>query len=143
MPTVNDIIERLAKKHPVNYSIDASESTHCVLGTTIYAYVELEDEKLMYATDKAGRLRIVKRDMLTPTYKSIRQQLKDSAVVIRGGKYDGHYVQRHQGDGWLITTTDVNEVVSMRLAYAEEFRNYIGFHAQHCYRGAFEVVQVN
>jgi hypothetical protein len=98
---IGSVITRLTKKHPVNYGISASESNHCVLGYTIYGYVETEDEKIMYSTDKAGRLRVCRRETLTPTYKSIRLEQRDSAVVIRGGKYDGRYIVRHEGEGWL------------------------------------------
>lgn len=140
--STDTIIARLAKKHPVNYSITASESNHCVLGYTIYAYVELQDEKLMYSTDKAGRLRVIRREKLTPTYKSVRLQPHDSAVIIRGGKYDGQYIVRYEGEGWLKTTTNVEEVKPMRDYYAKEFRNYIDHHVQYCYRGQFEVVNI-
>jgi len=140
--TIDTISARIAKKHPNNYCLSAKESTHCVLGYVIDVFVETEDEDLHYATDKAGRARLVSRRKLTPTYKSIRLQPRDSAVIIRGGKYDGHYVVRHQGEGWLTTTTDVAEVKAMKAAYAEEVRNYTAFHAQYCYRGTFEVVKI-
>jgi hypothetical protein len=138
----DNVISRLTQKHPINYGISASENTHCVLGTTIYAFVELEDEKLMYKTDARGRLLVCKRETLTPTYKSVRLQPKDSAVIIRGGNYDGHYVVKHQGEGWLKTTTDISEVTAMSNYDTADWRNYIGFHAQYCYRGQFEVVAI-
>lgn len=140
--SLDTVKARIAKKHPHNYRISATESTHCVLGHTVDVFVETEDEDIHYATDKAGRARLVSRRKLTPTYKSIRLQPADSAVIIRGGKYDGHYVVRHQGEGWLVTTTDVAEVKAMKAAYAEEVRNYTSFHAQYCYRGIFEVVRI-
>lgn len=143
MTTIDTILARLAKRHPINYSITASESTHCVLGHTIYAWVELEDEKLMYATDKAGRLRVVRQETLTPTYKSIRLETADSVVVIRGGIYDGHYIVRYEGEGWLKTSTNIADVSPMRASYAQEFRNYVAFHAQYCYRGTFAVAPSN
>jgi hypothetical protein len=140
--TIDTIVAKLTKKHPVNYGITASESNHCVLGHTIYGFVELENEKIMYATDKAGRVRVVKQEALTPTYKSIRKEAHTSAVIIEGGKYDGHYIVGTEGDGWLKTTTNKSEVKPMRLSYASEFRNYVAFHAQYCYRGAFKVVPI-
>jgi hypothetical protein len=140
-PTIDTIIARLAKKHPLHYDISATENTHCVLGYTIYAWVELEHEKIMYATDKAYRLRIVRTEELTPTYKAIRLQAKDRAVVIRGGQYDGKYILSIEPDGWL-KLGDVSAVKPMRSAYAEETRNYVAHHAQYCYRGNFEVVQI-
>jgi hypothetical protein len=139
--TTATIIDRLAKKHPVHYDISASENTHCVLGHTIYAWVELENEKIMYATDKAYRLRVVRVEELTPTYKAIRLQPKDCAVVIRGGQYDGQHVIRYDGDGWL--KLGVSTTQPMRAAYAEEFRSYVAHHAQYCYRGTFEVVTID
>lgn len=139
--TRDSIAARLAKKHPLHYDITTTESTHCVLGHTIYAWVELEDEKIMYATDKAYRLRVVSVDPVTPTYKSIRLQPKDSAVVIRGGKYDGQYVVTAEADGWL-KTGSIADTQPMRAAYAHELRNYVAHHAQYCYRGTFEVVPV-
>jgi hypothetical protein len=140
--SLDTVKERIAKKHPRNYHISATESTHCVLGYTIDVFVETEDDNLHYATDKAGRARLVSRRKLTPTYKSVRLQPNDSAVIIRGGAYDGHYVVRHQGEGWLITTTDISAVKAMKAAYAEEVRNYTATHAQYCYRGTFEVVRI-
>jgi hypothetical protein len=140
--TLETVTARIAKKHPRNYRISATESTHCVLGYVIDVFVETEDENLHYATDKAGRARLVSRRKLTPTYKSIRLQPSDSAVIIRGGQYDGHYVVRHQGEGWLVTTTDVAEVKAMKASYAEEVRNYTAIHAQYCYRGTFDVVRI-
>lgn len=140
--SIDNVIARLTKKHPVNYGISASESNHCVLGFTIYGWVETDGEKLMYSTDKAGRLRVCRREKLTPTYKSVRLEPHDSAVIIRGGKYDGHYIVRSEGDGWLKTTTDINEVKPMRNYYANDYRNYISHHAQYCYRGTFEVIKI-
>jgi C-terminal processing protease CtpA/Prc len=137
-PTIAYIIARLAKKHPLNYDISATESTHCVLGHTIYAWVELESQKIMYATDKAYKLRVVSVEELTPTYKSIRLQPKDSVVMIRGGQYDGKYVTAYEGDGWLKTGGIPD--IPMKAAYAKEFRDYVAHHAQYCYRGTFEVV---
>jgi hypothetical protein len=141
-PTIDSIIARLAKKHPIHYELSAKECTHCVLGHTIYAWVELENEKIMYATDKAYRLRVVSVDPVTPTYKSIRLQAKDSAVIIRGGQYDGQYIVSIESDGWLKLGT-ASEVKPMRRAYAEENRSYVAHHAQYCYRGTFEVVPFN
>lgn len=138
-PTIDMIIARVAKKHPVNYGISATESTHCVLGHTIYVFIELEYEKIMYATDKSYRLRIARSEQLTPTYKLIRLQAKDSAVIIRGGQYDGQYIVSVEADGWLKLGT-ASEVKPMRAAYAEETRSYVAHHAQYCYRGTFEVV---
>jgi hypothetical protein len=140
--SIDNVVFRLTKKHPVNYGITASESNHCVLGYTIYGFVELEEEKIMYATDKAGRLRVVNREALNPTYKSIRKEVHTSAVVIDGGKYDCHYIVGTQGDGWLKTSTNVADVQPMRPSYATDFRNYVAFHAQHCYRGSFKVVSI-
>lgn len=134
------ITARLTKKHPTHYYLSVSDSQHCVLGYSIHALIELEDEKVYYATDAAGRLRVTKRERLTPTYLSIRKQPYDSAVIIRGGHYDGHYVVRTQGEGWLITSTNPADVKPMRKAYADEVRNYVAFHAQYCYRGTFETI---
>lgn len=140
--STDNVIANLTKKHPVNYGITASESNHCVLGHTIYGYVETEDERIMYSTDKAGRLRVSSRENLTPTYKRIRLEPRDSAVIIRGGEYDGHYVVRNEGEGWLKTTTDIKEINPMRESYAKEVRDYINVHSQYCYRGTFEVVKI-
>lgn len=139
---IDTVVSKLTKKHPVNYGITASESNHCVLGYTVYGFVELEEEKIMYATDKAGRLRVVNREALTPTFKSIRKEAHTSAVVIDGGKYDGHYIIGTQGDGWLKTSTNKADVQPMRHSYATEFRDYVSFHAQECYRGSFKVVPI-
>lgn len=142
-PSLPSIKARIEKKHPNNYRVDVKESTHCVLGHIIDIFVETEDEDLHYTTDKAYRVRLVSSQKLTPTYKSIRLQPHDSAVVIRGGKFDGQYITLIGSDGWLVTTTDISEVKAMRAAYAEENRAYISLHAQSCYRGTFEVVKVN
>jgi hypothetical protein len=141
-PTIDMIIARLTKKHPISYEITATETTHCVLGHTIYAWVELEHEKIMYETDKSYRLRVVSVDAVTPTYKSIRLQAKDSAVIIRGGQYDGQYIVSVESDGWL-KLGSASDVKPMRKAYAEETKSYAAHHAQYCYRGTFEVVSIN
>jgi hypothetical protein len=141
-PTIDMIIARVAKKHPVNYGISANENTHCVLGHTIYVFIELEDEKIMYATDKSYRLRVARSEQLTPTYKLIRLQAKDSAVIIRGGQYDGQYIVSIESHGWL-KLGSASEVKPMRRAYAEENRSYVAHHAQYCYRGTFEVIAIN
>jgi hypothetical protein len=143
MITTDNVISKLTKKHPANYGITASESTHCVLGRTIYAFVETVDEKLMYGTDKAGRVRLLRTEKLTPTYKNVRNDPKNSAVIIRGGKYDGHYIVRHNGEGWLTTSTDSKDVTLMQAYYAQDHRNYIAHNAQYCYRGTFEVVTID
>lgn len=142
MYTQQSLAAHIAKKHPNNYSITTNENTNCVLGHTVYAFVETEDEKLMYGTDKAGRCRLLSRDQLNPTYKSIRLQPKDSLVRIKGGKYDGHYIIQHTGEGWFKTSLNLADANPMRASYANDFRSYCAFHAQYCYRGEFEVVKI-
>lgn len=139
--TVAAITARIEKKHPNNYYLDVSDSDHCVLGYSVHALIELEDEKIYYATDAAGRLRVTKRESLTPTYKSIRLQPKDSVVMVMDGKYKGQYICGGGHDGWYDTTTDINAVKKMRHSYAIEARNRIAFNAQYCYGGKFEVVK--
>lgn len=140
MTTIAAVTAKLEKKHPINYSIHVSESTHCVFGYVVDGFVETEDEKLHYATDKAGRLRLISRDKLTPTYKSVRLQPVDHVIRIIGGIYDGQYYIATKHDGYLELTTDISHALKMRRYTANEVRNYISFHAQHCYRGTFEVV---
>lgn len=142
MHTIETVTASLTAKHPKYYSLSVKESSHCVIGYSIDAFIETEDEKLHYCVYNAGRLRCVKREKLTLTYKSVRNEPKDSAIIIRGGKYDGHYMVRYEGDGWLKLSTDVVEVQPMRESDAKEFRNYIARHAQYCYRGTFEVVSL-
>lgn len=46
-------------------------------------------------------------------------------------------------DVWqLKTTTDIKDVDPMRSSYANEFMDYVNFHAQYCYRGKFEVINI-
>lgn len=140
---VATITARIEKKHPNSYYLDVSDSNHCVLGYSIHALVETEDEKIFYATDSAGRLRVTRRDLLSPTYKAIRNEPLDSVVMVSGGVYNGQYICGGGHDGWYDTTTDVNAVKKMRHSYAVESRNRIAFNAQRCYGGKFEVVRIN
>lgn len=143
MNTQANVAQRLTEKHPNAYSISTSENTDCVLGHTVYGFVETEDEKLMYSTDKAGRVRLVKRETLNPTYKSVRMQPKDSVVRIAGdGKYAGLYVGKETVDGWYNTTPNHNEVALMRKSDADSACARIAFNAQYCYGGKFEVVTI-
>jgi len=138
--SVAAITAKIQAKHANIYYLSVTDSDHCVLGYSVHALVELEEEKIYYRTDAAGRLRVTKRERLTPTYLSIRKQPKDSVVIIRGGKYDGQYICGGGHDGWYDTTFDINKVVKIRYSYAIETRNRIAFNAQYCYRGTFEIV---
>lgn len=141
--TIDQVLAKISKKHPVNYSITANESTHCVLGHTIYVFVELEDEKLMYATDKAGRARIVHRESLTPTFKSVRLQPIDHVIQITGdGPYKGHYYAGGEYDGYIKTTTDITKAHKMCHYTASEEAKYWAFHAQYCYGRNFVAISV-
>lgn len=141
--TVALISARIEKKHSNYYHLSVSDSEHCVLGYNVDVFIELEDEKIHYATDKAGRLRVCKRERLTPTYKAIRQEPHDSVVIVTDGPYKGQYICGGGYDGWYNTTTDINAVKKMRHSYAVEARNRIAFNAQYCYGGNFEVVKIN
>lgn len=143
MTTIAAVTAKLEKKHPINYSISVSESTHCVMGHIVDGFVETEDEKLHYATDKIGRLRLIRRTKLTPTYKSVRLQPIDHVIRIVGGAYDGQYYVATKHDGYLNLTHDIAKAHVMRQYTANEVRNYIAFHAQHCYRGTFEIVALH
>lgn len=137
------VAAKLGQKHPAAYSISTKEDTHCVLGHTVYGWVETEDEKLFYSTDKAGRLRLVSRDTLTPTYKSVRLEPKDSVVRVAGdGPYAGKYILNETVDGWYNTTENISEASPMRRYYADIARNNIARNAQYCYGGKFEVVTI-
>jgi len=137
------VADKLAKKHIGAYSIATKEDTHCVLGHCVYGFVETEDESLMYSSDKAGRLRLVRSEKLTPTYKSIRLEPRDSVVRVGGnGQYAGLYVGRETVDGYYELTANIADVIPMRHSYAVEARNRIAFNSQYCYGGKFEVVKI-
>lgn len=143
MNTQSAVAERLAKKHPNNYSLSTSENTHCVLGHTVYGFVETEDEKLMYCTDKAGHLRLVKRDILNPTYKSVRQQPKNCVIQITAdGLYKGKYVLRQLCDGFLDLTDNIEEAHTSCDYYAKQIVSRLLHNAQYCYGGKFEIVNL-
>lgn len=144
MHTVKSLSAYLTKKHPINYSISTSESNDLVLGYIVYGFVETENEKLMYSTDKAGRVRLVRKDTLNPTYKSVRLQPKDRVIKIVGeGPHKGKFVVRQEPDGWLTTTAERNEAPLYRQYDANSIVSRLSFNAQYCYGGKFEAILVN
>jgi len=144
MYTQQSLAAHIAKKHPNSYSLTTSENTHCVLGHTVYAFVETEDEKLMYSTDKAGRCRLVDREKLTPTYRSVRMQPKNCVIRVAGeGPYKGLYMLNETIDGWYNTTPNISDAKPMSKWVADQVRSRIAFNAQHCYGGKFEVVAIS
>lgn len=133
--------EKLQAKYPNAWDISVS-----AMQGGPYARVETDDEWISYSFDATNKLRVSSRKTINPTYKSVRLEPKDSVVMIKGGKYDGHYIVKCEGEGYFKTSTNVADARPKAKYDADNFRNYCAFHTQYRYVGEvgrFVVVNIN